>query len=111
MLPSKNRLKNKSDIEKVLKTGRSHKEDFLVFKMLKTGPSDSKFGFIVSTKVSKKAVVRNRIRRRLGELMLSKLKNIKTGVNGLFIAVPGIDKKDFWEIDEAINKIFTKFKI
>lgn len=118
MLPSRNRLKKKTDIERVLKMGRSFKEGFLVFKILKTDLSKMRFGFIVPKKISKKATVRNRIKRKLGEIIRSKLKKInltegsaEKGIDGLLIATPGLENKDFWEIEEAIGELFSKGKI
>ncbi len=36
------------------------------------------------------------------------LKKIKTGTDNLFIALPGLEKKDFPSIQEMANKIIKK---
>ena len=69
MLPKKNRLKNKKDFERVFKQGKGFKEDFLFFKITKNNLKENRFGFIVSLKVSKKAVLRNKVKRRLREII------------------------------------------
>ena len=111
MLPSENQLKKEKDIERVFKKGKSFKEGFLVLKIINNDLENSRFGFVVSTKISKKASLRNKIKRRLRELVRARLKKIKTGADGLFVAVPGIEEKDFWEIEDTMNKIFLRAKL
>lgn len=108
MLPKANRLKKKKDFEMVFKEGRGFKEDFLFLKVAKNNLKSSRFGFVVSKKISKKATVRNKIKRRLGELVRIKLPQIKKGIDGAIIIMPGLEKNDFWELEEIINKLFRK---
>lgn len=110
MLPKENRLKEK-DVKRVLKDGQAFKEDFLILRIVKNNLNKTRFGFIVSKKLSKKATMRNKIRRRLSNLVKVKMKKLKKGVDGIFIAVPGLETKDFWEIEEAMNKNFSKAKL
>lgn len=110
MLPKANRLKNKKDIGRLLKKGRSFKENFLILKLVKSDFNFPRIAFVVSQKVSKKAALRNKIRRRLSELFRFKIKKIKKGVDLILIAVPGLEEKDFWEIDETMNSLFKKAK-
>jgi ribonuclease P protein component len=111
MLPKANRLKKKKDFEKVFKKGKGYKEDFLYLKVAKNNLKNSRFGFAVSKKISKKATIRNQIKRRLRELARIKLPQIKKGVDGVIVVMPGLEKKDFWEMESIIDKLFTKAKI
>ncbi|MDI6603003.1 MAG: ribonuclease P protein component [Patescibacteria group bacterium] len=111
MLPKVNRLKKKKDIERVFKNGKGFKEDFLILKTIKNDLKDSRFAFIVSQKVSKKATVRNKIRRRLRELVRRHPPTTRSGMDIVLVAVPGLEEKDFWEVEETINKLFAKAKI
>jgi len=108
MLSKKNLLKKKTDIDRVFKKGNGFKEDFLLLKAVKNSLSFSRFGFVVSQKVSKKAVLRNKIRRRLKEIIGAKLDRIKNSQDCLLIALPGLENKDFWEMEEIIYKLFIK---
>lgn len=103
MLPKKYRLVKKKDCEKVWRYGKSFFEEEIGFKALKNNLSASRFGFIVGTKVSKKAVQRNKIKRQLREIIRSKIKSIKTGYDFLIIALPKILERDYWEIDKIIE--------
>ena len=111
MLPKVNRLQKQKDIEKVLKKGKSIKEESLILKTVENNLNEIRFGFLVSKKVSKKANIRNKIKRRLRELIMMKLKKLKTGTDNLIIVLPGLEKKDFPEIEEIIIKLFKKAKL
>jgi len=111
MLPQTSRLKKKKDIERVFKKGKGVKEDFLILKTVKNDLNETRFGFIVSQKISKKANIRNKIKRRLRELVKVKLKKLKKGTDNLIIVLPGLETKDFWEIEETITKLIKKAQV
>ncbi len=118
------RLKKKKDFERVFKRGIRFKEDFLILKTVKNDLDETRFGFVVSRKVSPKAIVRNKIRRRLKELVRravtkgqeedlsssprAKAKMTKKGTDNLFVVLPGLEKKDFWEVENVVAKLFKK---
>jgi len=111
MLPKINRLKNKKDFDLVFKEGRSFKENSLVLRAAANGLETSRFGFIVSLKVSKKAAVRNKIRRRLSEIIRAEGGNIKKGIDAAVLALPGTEKKEFSELEPALKSLLVKAKI
>ena len=111
MLPKENRLKKNKDFKKVFKEGKGFKEDFLVLKKAKNNLKISRFGFVVSKTFFKKATLRNKIKRKLRESVRIKLNEIKKGIDGVVIASPGLEAKDFREIKEIVNKLFKKAKI
>lgn len=111
MLPKRNRLKKNKDFENVFKKGQGFKEDFLYLKIKKNNLESSRFGFVVSKKFSQKATVRNKIKRRLRELVKVKLPKIKKGIDGVIIIMPGFKINDFWELEGIINKLFEKANI
>ncbi len=108
MLPLKNRLKKKKDFEKVLKQGENIRGSVMYFKVLKTKEPEPRIGFIVSKKVSPKAVERNKARRRMKEAVRSSLDSLKKGTDIVIIALPKIKEKSFEEIKEEIQKTFKK---
>jgi ribonuclease P protein component len=63
MLPQKNRLHLQRDIERVQKTGRATRGELFSLRFSSGQSEVSRFCFIVSKKVSKKAVERNRVVR------------------------------------------------
>jgi len=111
VLPKINRLKKKKNFERVFKKGKSLKEDFLLLKFIKNNSINSRFGIIISRKVSKKVVIRNKIKRRIRAIIFSKLPQIKENIDAVLIVLPGIKDQGFWKIKEIIDKIFTKTKL
>ncbi len=111
MLPKLNRLKKKKDFEKVFKLGKGVKQGFIALKLNRNGLENSRLGFIVSLKVSKKAVVRNKVKRRLREIIRARIKDIKKGFDVVLIALPGSDTKDFEETKKLVEKLFKKVGI
>ena len=110
MLPKINRLTKKIDFDSVFKGGKSVKNDFLIFKILENHLKNSRFGFIVSKKVSNRAVQRNKIKRWLRDLVSKQIKNSKNPIDGVFISLPAIKKKDFSEVQQAVENFFEKLK-
>lgn len=111
MLPKENRLQKKKDFERIFKKGKGFKEDFLILKFISNNLNQSRFGIIISQKILKKATIRNKIKRRIRELIRLRLPKIKKRLDIVLIAIPGLETKDFWEIEETINKLLKKAKI
>ena len=114
MLPKINRIKKKKDFEAIFKKGVGFKNDTLILRVLKNDLGRERFGFIVSQKVSKKAVVRNKVRRRLVEIIKSELTNFqqnKSILDLVFISLSGIEKKEFAETKESVKNILRKAKL
>lgn len=111
MLPKENRLTKKKDFERVFRRGKGLKEKFLIIKVLGNNLKVSRFGFIVSKKISKKAVLRNKIKRRLRESVRPKLNQIRQGIDVAVIACPEIGEKNFREIEEITSKLLEKIGI
>jgi len=78
-----------------------------LFGLVYLKSDEGKFGWIVSKKISKKAVERNRIRRLLAEVVG---KNWIEGYKVLFLAKKEILGKKLVEIEEEYLKIIKKIK-
>lgn len=66
----------------------------------------SRFGFLVSKKIDKRAVVRNRLRRKTRKCIEDNLTNIKPGFDFLFI----LKKEALEKTEEICNIVNTIFK-
>lgn len=108
MMFKSGQLKKKKDFERVFKKGKSVNVDFLVLKFLPNELENSRLGIIVSLKVSKKAVVRNKIRRRIKEAIRLTSGNQGKQADGAIICRPGIEKMSFAQIRETIEKVLQK---
>lgn len=78
MLPKKHRLARTKDVKKTLEQGRGFFNSFFTVKFKKT-TAPPRFTVVVSTKVSKSAVQRNRIKRVLRESLRTKLAEFPFG--------------------------------
>jgi len=110
-LPRENRLKKEEDFKKVFKKGRGFTNNLFVLKIVKNNLDISRFAFVISKKISKKATVRNRIKRRLDNVIRVDLPKIKKGWDGIIIVLPGAEIKDFKEIEEDINQLLEKARL
>lgn len=70
----------------------------------------SRFGFVVSKKVDKRAVVRNRNKRLLRSAVEKNLDKFPKGFDILFSAKEEIGKKGFEEIKKEVEEILEELK-
>ena len=111
MLPKQNRLKKEKDFKQVFKRGKSFQDNALSLKLTENSLKVSRFSFVVGLKVSKKAFLRNKIRRRLREIVKTNLSKTKTGFDVVFIVRRGLETKNFQELAEIVNGLFKKAKL
>lgn len=105
MLPRNRRLSNDKIIEKTKLSGKVYSGDIASFIVdRKEKGSESLFCVIVSTKISKKAVERNSVKRKVNLFLEKNLKRFKEGLNIVIIV-----KRDILTIDqEGIEKKLIK---
>ncbi len=113
MLTKCNRLTKEEDFKIVFKAGKKYSllGTGIYLKVRGNNLEQSRFGFVISKKVSKKAVVRNKIKRRLREIVRINLSKIKEGNDVVVIVLPGFEKNDFQAIEENVNDLFQKAKL
>ena len=90
------------------KANRLSKNDCLSLKFFKNQLTVSRFAFVVSLKVSKKAHLRNKIKRQLRESVRLRLRFIKAGFDAILKAEPGIKNKDYRQISDATLNLLEK---
>jgi ribonuclease P protein component len=77
MLPRKNRLSTDKDVTRVLRKGRAVFTNLLVLKALPNDLAVIRLAVVVSTKVHKRAVKRNLIKRRVRAIFQKLIPAIK----------------------------------
>ena len=113
MLPKELRLKKRVAFNATYKTGCSfHKNGITVFcgRIKKDNYSlPTKIGFVVSKKIHKRAVKRNRIKRLMRECVRLYIKNLEAFdtkyMSLIFVASSNLIYKNFTEIDYSITKL------
>ncbi|MDP2812420.1 MAG: ribonuclease P protein component [bacterium] len=111
MLPRVNRLNKDSEIKDLAKQGKSFFLPEFIIKYYQNKENISKFAFVVSTKVDKRAVVRNRLTRRLRETIRAFLPKISPGYSVLVIAKKQALLLDFPQIKKQMAFALSKIKI
>jgi ribonuclease P protein component len=110
MLPKKNRLNKTKDFQKVLKFGERIYGNLLLIRCIRNTDAN-KLGVIVSTKVSKLAVERNRTKRLIRDVIereiFGKYKNFYLVV----VAKKEILETDYDQIKNDILSVLKKKKI
>ncbi|MEX1061888.1 MAG: ribonuclease P protein component [Patescibacteria group bacterium] len=85
MLPKENRLVSDFDFRRVRKFGRLyHSPFFSLYSLKEKNLQPSRFGFVVSTKVSKSAVKRNALKRLLRLPVEENLSKVTPGISAAF---------------------------
>ena len=111
MLPKAHRLTKKKDFDVVFKNGRSIKNDFLICKVLENNAKESRFGFVVSKKVSPLAVVRNKVKRQLRSAVGLLPEAFDKSKDVVILTLPGIEKKEYAEICRVVFHSFKKLQL
>jgi len=73
-----NVIKKNKNFKKVYKYGKSYADRNLVFFILDNKNKETRFGITTAKKINK-AVTRNKIRRRLKEIVRNNINNVKKG--------------------------------
>jgi len=108
MLTKSHRLVDKRDFQRVYQKGRLLKARGLGLKCLSNHLKKTRMGVVVSLKISKKAVLRNKIKRQIKEILGSNLKKIKKGYDILIFTYPEITNFSFTEIRQELEGLLSK---
>ncbi len=111
MLDKAHRLRNDKDIAKVLKSKAGAFDNACGVKVVKNGLELSRFAVVVGTKVSKKAVDRNRIRRHYQEIIRLSLSQIKPGFDVLLLTAKPALTLDYHEKEAKLRSTLHRAKL
>ena len=101
-------LKKDSDFRKVYKHGKSFANRYLVMYILKNKSENSRIGISVSKKVGK-AIIRNKVRRRIKEsYRLNIDENVKYGYDIVFIARVAIKDAEYKDVEKSMKHLVKK---
>lgn len=92
MLANRNRLLKEVDFKRIREKGKLYQSDnFGVSVLFRKDKKPPRFGFVVSTKVSKRATQRNRIKRALSEAVRQNVTRMKSGYDVIFLPKKSIE--------------------
>jgi ribonuclease P protein component len=109
MLARSNRLRSAADIARVYKRGvYGGSGGALSVKVLKSGRPQARAVVVVAKKISKRAVVRNRIRRRLIELVRPYLETAAAGYDIVVSVHTDISETPSAALQEHLARAFGR---
>lgn len=108
MLPKASRLRHERDFARLSVKGRPLYGPYCILRARKSGSVPSKIGFVASGKMFKKAVDRNRIRRRMRETIRPHLDDIPDGYDMSFVARKDIVDAKPKDLKESMLHLIKK---
>ncbi|HCC22616.1 TPA: ribonuclease P protein component [Candidatus Falkowbacteria bacterium] len=117
MLPKENRITKKKEFDGFF--GRDFKvnggysvssNNFVIkTKLVKSG--SNRIGFIINTKVDKRATVRNRVKRQVREIFFNNLKQFNRKVDVLVVIQPAAKNLTFKQIEDDVVGMLRKIRL
>lgn len=101
------RLRGRSQFDQARRQGKCWTHRLVVLCVAPNALESSRFGFSVSKRVGG-AVVRNRVRRRLREIVRLRLPAIASGWDVVLIARPPIAQAEFRQIEAAVERLLQQ---
>jgi ribonuclease P protein component len=101
------RLVQSKRFQQVYREARSFVHPLLVLRALGNELPYSRFGFVVGARIGK-AVVRNRVKRRMREAMRLRATQVLPGWDLVLIARMPIAKASYWRIGEALDSLLPR---
>ena len=107
MLKRINRLKKRYQFNYVYRAGEHFSSEHIVLYVVASKTKNIKVGLAVTKKIGH-AVVRNRVRRRLREVIKSQIPNLKQTFNIIIVARENITSASFEKLSIEFTKLLKK---
>jgi ribonuclease P protein component len=100
-------LRRSADFEHVRAQGRVWRHPFVMLSMVRNDLAHNRYGFITSRRLGS-AVVRNRVRRVLREVVRLASPKLRQGFDVVFIARNEILDQPYSEVKEVLDQLFRR---
>lgn len=107
MLKKENRLKKNKQFNYIYKHGEARHSKFLSIVFLQSKYKPLKVGFTVSKKIGK-SVVRNKVKRRLRDIIKLNINRLNPNFNYIIIAREGVDKLTYLDLKQQMISLLLK---
>ena len=112
MLPNQNRLRRREDFAKVYAKGDRYRGTYLNLRILfDTNDPLTRIGLVVSKKVSKLAVTRNRFKRQLRAIFRQLLSQLKNGLQIVVTVTAVQSKPSYQELWDDLKNLLARAKV
>ncbi len=103
-------LSKNKEFDLVFKEGKSFYGSLLGIKARKNNLESNRYGILLSNKVSKSAVVRNKYKRKIRAIIFYENKKIKQGFDLVIVVFPLILNKSYSQIESEIKNDLSRLK-
>ena len=107
-MKKENRIKKRKEFNYIFKNGEVFSSKYVNLFITPSWLSKYKVGFSSGKKVGK-AVVRNKVKRRIKESVYRNRELLKVKTNYIFVAKVGSDKATFEEINNCVVLLLNKY--
>ena len=112
MLPNQNRLRRREDFAKVYAKGDRYRGTYLNLRILfDSNDPLTRIGIVVSKKISKLAVTRNRFKRQLRAIFRQLLSQLKGGLQIVVTVTTVQSKPSYQELWDDLKNLLAKAKV
>jgi ribonuclease P protein component len=114
-LPKQYRLTRADEFSQVYRHGKQASTQHLVVKALEMPESlthgCSRLGITISQKVSKRAVIRNRLKRQIRAVLQTFLQRLKPGFWIVIVLRSTAVKCDYWQFLQELEQMFLELEV
>ena len=111
MMAKQSRLVKEKDFQKIFKRGKSSYCQIFSIKILANELKANRYGIVISTKVSKKAVERNKLKRQFREALKWFDKKLINGFDLVVVVFPAALNQEYKFIKSELEKILFILKL
>ncbi len=111
MLPVAYRLKKDEDFQKLALGGKYTYSGYFTLKYKPNKLEHSRFGFVISTKIDKRATVRNRLKRQIREIIRLKLAKIPQGYDIMLVPKKAALDLNYEQLDNELGGLFGQARL
>lgn len=111
MLKKQFRIVKDTDFKKIYRFGKTFSNSFFVVKVFYNKMENSRFGFVISKKVASKTVLRNKVKRRLREIIRTNFSKIKPGFDVIIVNKLPVVGRSYKDIEKQLLELFKKARI
>lgn len=111
MLKKDHRLTKQKEIDNVFKKGKGSYNDCIGIKAVKNKERFNRIAIIVSLKVSKKAVIRNKLKRRVAHVLKEYIPEFQENYDIVSIVLPPAKEVNYRELKYTVKEHLERLKI
>lgn len=111
MLAKRNRIVKESDFTRIYRTARPRFSHFFSLRYAKNGGFPCRIGIVVSQKVDKASVRRNRLKRQVREILDDILPLLPSEIDLILSLTPAAKQASFQELQRDLHLLFHSCRL